>query len=226
MRAAAIVVLALLGTAGCWADDISGPNRSTIRKAPWGSIFYDPVATGPHQLEVAVEEVRIKSRAGEVKITGSDINGYRLSAGGDVLTIRSSNSDLEIRWKEKVWTWRTSSAGCTLECNAPKDRIQFERSANTFTIKGASGWVSVGTNPSTVTIKSSAGNATITNYLGSRTYSGLSLDQIPYLGRGVFISFHGVGILIDVTIRFPMAEVSEWNEWKPVIGQPFEQNPR
>ncbi len=226
MRPAAMTVLALLCAARCMADDISGPNRSTIRKAPWGSFFYDPVATGPHQLEVAVEEVRLKSRAGEVKITGSDINGYRFSSGGDVLTVNSSNSDLEIRWKEKVWTWRTTSTGCTLESNAPKDRIQFERSANTFSIKGALGYVTVTSNPGTLSIKSSAGNATITNYLGSRTYSGVNLDQIPYLGRGVFISFHGVGILLDVTTRFPMAEVSEWNEWKPVIGQPFEQNPR
>ncbi len=60
--------------------------------------------------------------------------------------------------------------------------------------------------------------------LGDRTFSGLPVDQIPYLGRGVYISFHGVGILIDVARLFPMPEVAEWNEWKPVLGPPFDPN--
>ncbi|MDP1832298.1 MAG: hypothetical protein Q8K67_09585 [Geothrix sp.] len=221
-----ILILALLafGSPWCPADDLSGPNHSTIRRTAWGTLFYDPVAMGSHQYESKVDEVRIKSSAGEVKVLGSDVNGYRLSFGNDLLTIKTNFSDLEIRWQEKSWTLRSQNARHTLISNAPQDTVVFERNANTFTIKGAKGFVTVNTNPGVLSIKSSAGSATVTNYLGSRSFSGVALDQIPYLGRGVFISFHGVGILLDMNQLFPTPEVAEWNEWKPVIGQPFEAN--
>ncbi len=131
---------------------------------------------------------------------------------------------MDVRWQDKAWTVRTQNGRCTLVSNSPRDTVVFERTANTFTVKGAIGFVAVNSNPGTLTIKSSAGSASITDSLGNRTFSGVGLDQLPYLGRGVFISFHGVGILIDMTKLFPMPEVQGWNEWKPVIGQPFDPN--
>jgi hypothetical protein len=208
----------------CVADDLSGPNHSTLRRTSWGTFFYDPVAMGPHQFESTVEEFRIKSRTGEVRLVGSDINGYRLTCGADLLTVRMTNGDLEIRWQEKVWTWRSQNSAYTLTSTVPKDSIQFERNANAINIKGSQGSASIYWNPGTLTIKSSAGTVTVTNYLGNRAFSGIGLDQVPYLGRGVFISFHGLGLLIDVQKLFAMPEVAEWNEWKPILGRPFDPN--
>ena len=52
---------------------------------------------------------------------------------------------------------------------------------------------------------------------GNRTFAGPALDKIPYLGHGIFIPFHGVGIFVDLLKLFPMPEVAEWTEWKAVL---------
>jgi hypothetical protein len=114
----------------------------------------------------------------------------------------------------------------TLVSTSPQDTIQFERNANSFTIKGTKGWVTVTGYIGEITLKSSLGDAFIKNYLGSRTISGMPLGQVPYLGRGVYISFHGVGVLIDMVKLFPVSETIEWIEFKPLIGLPFDPNAR
>ncbi len=75
------VGLLWFGNPWCSADDISGSNHSTIRRTAWGSIFYDPLATGPHHFESKVDEILIKSSRGDVKVLGSDVNGYRFTSG-------------------------------------------------------------------------------------------------------------------------------------------------
>lgn len=214
--------LLLAGSAPCPADDLSGPGHSTLKQASWGSIFYSPAAAGSHAVEVNGDDVLIKSGRGVVKVLGSDVNGYRLVAGSDLLTIQLVNSDIEIRWREKAWTFRSQNGNCTLTSSAPRDTVVFERNANTFTIKGSAGFLAVTSGPGLLSINSSAGQATVKTGLGSRTFSGVPMDRLPYLGRGVFISFHGVGILLDVARLFPMQEVAEWREWKPIVGQPFD----
>lgn len=221
-RALLSVGLLLAGITPCAADDLSGPGHWTIKKASWGSIFYDPIAAGNHGMEANGDDVLIKSGRGTVKVLGSDVNGYRLVAGSDVLTIQLVNSDIEIRWREKAWTLRGQNGNYTLTSNAPRDTVVFERNANTFTVKGSAGFLRVTSGPGLLSINSSAGQATVKTDLGNRAFSGVPMDRLPYLGRGVFISFHGVGVLLDLARLFPMEEVAEWREWKPIIGQPFD----
>lgn len=208
-----------------YADDVSGPNHSTIRQTSWGSIFYDPVFMGNHYLDYKIDDITIRSRFGDVKIIGSETNGYRLSYGKDELTIRSNFSGFEIRWHEKLWSLQIQNARYTLSSNSPKDIIVFERNGNNFTIKGQNGFISVNSNPNLISIQSSEGSETIKTYLGSRSFSGIGIDKLPYLGRGIYISFHGIGILIDVLKLFSRPEIAEWTEWKPLIGSPFDPDP-
>jgi hypothetical protein len=224
MKLLAIFYLLLLGHSFCLADDFSGPNHTTIKRGPWGCIFYDPMAWGPHDYEYKLDDIRIKSNSREVRLIGSEISGYKLRSGKDELTINSTNFGFEIRWHEKTWTIRNYNSQYTLISNSPKDRIVFERNANSFSIKGMNGFSSVNSNPWLLSIKSSAGDASIKKYLSDRSFSGIPIDQLPYFGRGVYISFHGVGILIDMLKLFPRSEVSEWIEWKPLIGLPFDSN--
>lgn len=224
MKSMLLAVWLLIGGFGCWADEVSGPRHTTIKRTSWGSIFYDPVSLGPHKYESTLEDIRIKSSHGEVRVLGSDNSGYRLICGDDLLTIKSNFSDVDIRWKEKSWNLKLKNSRFTLAMNAPKDTVVFERNANNFTIKGEKGFVTVNAAPGEVSIKSSAGNATLTNYLGSRSFSGVALDQVPYFGRGIFISFHGVGVLLDMIKIFPISEVAEWIEWKPLVGPSFDPN--
>ena len=225
MMKRALLFLGLLLTemAPCSADDLSGPDHQTIKHSYWGSIFYNPIATGKHLLEINGEDVLIKSDRGTVKVLGSDVNGYRLMAGDDLLTIRLVNSNVEIRWREKAWTLRSQNGNYTLSSNAPQDTVVFERNANAFSIRGSGGFLTVTSNAGVLSINSSAGQATVTTHPGNRAFSGVPLDQLPYLGRGLFISFHGVGILLDMARLFQMQELAEWREWKPIIGQPFSQ---
>jgi hypothetical protein len=180
---------------------------------------------GTHKYEYKLDDILIKSRFGEVRIIGSENSGYRLRAGFDELTIASTFSGFQIRWNKKSWSLEVLNARYTLSSNSPTDVIVFERDGNNFTIKGTNGFVSVNTQPGVLSIISSAGNGTITNYMGSRSFSGIAIDQIPYLGRGIYISFHGVGLLIDMLKLFPRPEMSEWIEWKPLVGLPFDPNP-
>ncbi|HJV22307.1 MAG TPA: hypothetical protein VJ570_06410 [Holophagaceae bacterium] len=226
MRAASRVALILAAGAALGADELSGPNHITIRRTPWGNFFYDPVATGPHQIEVTLDDFRIKSHLGEVRLLGSDLNGYRLVCGADVLTVRSTATDLDIRWQDKVWTWRSLNGTLTLTTSAPKDTLTFEWGIGTFTIKGTQGSLTVTSTPGTTSIRSSAGNLTITSYLQNRTFSGIGLAQLPYFGRAVYISFHGVGLMLDVVRTFPMPELSEWYDWRPILGPAYDPNAR
>lgn len=218
LRLAFVLVTTVLG---CWADNVSGPNQVTLRRTPWGSIFYNPVATGPHKVESRVNEIIIRSVRGEVKVVGSELNDYRLSCGKDLLTIKHSAPELEIRWQDKFWKVHSLHSRLTLASNAPPDLVVFERNTNAFTIKGGLGLVAVNSNLGTLSIKGPSGIFSVITNMDERTFSGVPFDRIPYLGRGVFISFHGVGILIDIVRLFPMAELSEWIGWDPIIGISF-----
>ena len=222
MKALRLALVLTTAVRLCWADNLSGPNHVTLRRTPWGSLFYNPIAAGPHKVESRVNEITIRTVRGEVKVVGSEFNDYRLSCGNDLLTIKHSAPNLEIRWQEKFWKVSSLHSRLTLASNAPPDLVEFERNANTFTIKGALGLVTVNSNLGTLFIKGPAGVFSVITNTDGRTFSGVPFDRIPYLGRGVFISFHGIGILIDIVRMFPMAEVSEWINWEPVIGKPFD----
>ena len=204
------------------ADDASGPNHWTIVTTSWGTLFYDPVATGPHLFESGLETYRIKSSRGEVRISGSDVNGYRLTSGRDVLTISPNTSGWTFQWQQKAWTLRSQNGTYSLTTTDPKDSVTFERNSNTFTIKGSRGFLTVHSNPNLLTLTSSAGIATIATNLGSRSFAGVDIHQLPYFGRGVYISFHGVGVLIDLFKLFPTWEVAGLLEWRPILGPAFD----
>ncbi len=218
MKTILIVCALLFGNQWCLGDDVSGPNRSTIQSFSWGSLYYEPGLLGPYQFETTNGGFRLNSKQGEVSIQGTEVNGYQLTWGKDILTISQNGVDLDIRGKDKAWTLRSLNGSYTLVSSSPKDTLVFERNANTFSIKGAKGLVTATLDFQTLRIKSPLGTATLINDIGKRTLSGIGLDQIPYLGRGLFIPFHGVGIFIDIARLFPMQEVAEWVEWKPILG--------
>lgn len=222
MKSVLVAILLLLGHSFGTADDLSGPNHTTIKRTAWGSIFYDPLSLGNHQYNYKLDDIQIKSNSGEVRIIGSENSGYRLRCGPDEMTITSNFSGFEIRWREKVWSLEILNGRYTLKSNSPKDVIVYERNGNDFTVKGSNGFVAVNSIPGALSIKSSLGNASVSSYMGSRSFSGVALDQLPYFGRGIYISFHGVGLLIDMLKLFPRPEMAEWIEWKPLIGPPFD----
>ncbi len=216
------LVACLLGLSGLGlADDISGPGHTTIRATPWGSIFYKPSALGAHQMETVNDEIKIKRSSGELKIQGSDLMGYRLIQGKDVMSLEWGLDGLKIRWQKNTWTLRPKNGNYTLESSDPQDTVVFECNGNNYIIKGKLGHVSISTKPGEVLIQSPLGKSMVVREMGKRSISGPAISQIPYLGRGLYLSFHGLGLLIDIHKLFPIFELAEWTEWKPVMGKPF-----
>ncbi len=217
MKSILIACVLLFGNQWCSGDDTSGPNRSTIQSFSWGSLYFEPRLIGPFQFKSINDGFWFKSNQGEVSILGTEANGYRLTWEKEFLTISQSGGDLDIRGKDKSWTLRSQNGQYTLTSSSPRDTLVFERSGNTFSIKGTKGLVAATKEFETIRIKSPLGTTTIINDIGKRTMSGIAVDQIPYLGRGLYIPFHGVGIFIDIERQFPMQEVAEWVEWKPIL---------
>jgi hypothetical protein len=213
-----IVFALLLGCTSGHADDVSGPNRTTIQGFPWGSIYYEPGVVWANELESTNNGFKFRSKFGEVEIKTTNANSYRLTWGQESLTINQNIGDLEIREKGKIWTLRMQNGRCTLTCSSPRESLVFDRTLESFSVTGNQGRVSVSREMGTLSITSPVGTAKVVTDTGKRTISGVPIDQIPYLGRGLFIPFHGVGIFIDVTKQFPMREVVEWVEWKPLLN--------
>jgi hypothetical protein len=139
MKSILLIILILFTSSLCRADGTSGPNRLTIRTTAWGTIFYEPISMGSHKFEFNSDDIRIKSDFGEVRILGNEVNNYRITSGNDLLTIKSTISGYEFQWQKQKWTLSSQNGRYTLVSNSPEDSIQFERSANTFTIKGSKG---------------------------------------------------------------------------------------
>jgi len=217
MKAISILFALLSATTWSLADNVSGPGCSTIQRFPWGSIYYEHNGNGPYQLDPIWDGFRFKSNQGQVTIEVVHVNGYRLSCGQEVLTLGQNLLNLDIQKQEQRWTLHAMNGNFTLESSFPRDTLVFTRNANTFTVKGGQGTVTGTTQFEKLNINSPLGTSTITTNMGHRTVSGVALDQIPYLGRGLYIPFHGVGIFIDMMKMFPMPEIAEWIEWKPIV---------
>jgi hypothetical protein len=219
MRGLLLVLLLGSGIAlGAHGDPSSGPSRTTIQRASWGTLYYEPAKGGACQLEPTSDGFRFTSSEGEVGIQGSEANGYRLTWGRESLTITAANGGggLDLHLQDRQWSLRTMNGDLTVTASSPKALLLFTRINNGFAIKGSQGTVRATTEWGNLKIESPLGLTTVTLQNGKRVFAGPALDQIPYLGRGLFIAFHGVGVFLDLTRFFPMPEVAEWLDWKPI----------
>ena len=160
----------LCGTSWGLGDGISGPDHSTIQSLPWGSFYYELGAKGPYQLDPTNEGFRFHSNRGEVTISHTNINGYRLSCGDDSITISQDMLDLDIRGQDQSWTVRSRNGQCPLVSSSPQDTVAFNRNGNTFTIKGVKGLVTGTTEFEKIYISGPFGTSTITTSMGQRTF--------------------------------------------------------
>lgn len=186
----------------------------------WGTIYYEPSRLGSCKLSQTPGEFKLKSPAGEVVIQGSEAMGFRLSCGPDILELRPVNGGggLDIRGQGRSWSLRISNGTVTLSSTTPKDTVVFRRNANTVLIEGARGSVTIVSEGGDLRIKSPLGVTEITGRPGAREFRGPALDRIPYLGRGVFIPFHGAGVFLDLAKAFPLPELAEWVDWRDVLN--------
>jgi len=216
MRALPVIVPLLLTSFWAHGDEVSGPGRTTIQQFAWGTFYYETDGTGPFQFDPSTGGFRFRSGEGEVVAQTTGVNGYRFSCGTDLLTLAQNVMDVDIQGPGRRWTLNCRVSQCTLATSDPPDRVTYTRSANSFTIQGSRGSVAGRSNFGNLTITSPLGTSTVTTAMGQNTASGVAIQLIPYLGRGLFIPFHGVGIFIDMARVFPMPEVEAWVEWKPV----------
>jgi len=199
-------------------DTLSGPHKSTIQKCSWGTFYYEPTAQSPCKLETTSSGFRYTSGQGVVTLEGTEVMGYRLVFAKEFMTIKQVNGKLTIsRQDGATWTLRSENEKVILTSPMPKDTLVFARNSNVFTITGSKGTVTVATNYNDLSIKSPLGITKHSFEIDVHSFSGPAMDQIPYLGRGIYIPFHGVGIFVNIDWHFPMPEVMGWLEWKPVL---------
>lgn len=218
----AAIALMLLATGSLWGrgDTLSGPTRTTIQNLSWGTIYFEASRLGACEMKPTPDGFQLTSAQGRVVIKGSEAYGFHLSCGADSLTVLPLNGGggIEIHGQGQSWTLRSMNGDLTLTSSKPKDTLVFKRNGNSFSIEGSKGQVTVTSESGNqLSIQSPLGVTTVTNYLGARTFTGPALDRIPYLGSGLFIPFHGAGLFIDVARAFPMPEISEWVDWKPIL---------
>lgn len=199
------------------ADDVCGPGRTTLRRTWWGGIFYEPAALGPHRLTDQPNDVRLVTVEGEVAVLGSELDGFRLVRGREQLTVRATPNNVEVRWGDRVWSARVQPGRLDLRSAEPADTLEFTRNANSFTIRGARGVVTGTDNFGTLTLRSPAGTSVVRRHLGLLEVQGALLGQVPYLGSGLTLRFHGVGLFLDLRRLFPLPELDAWWEWKPLL---------
>lgn len=216
MKAPCLALL-LLCAHPCPADEYSGPDRTTIQRFAWGSIYYAPGAAGQSRLGSISNGFQLTSSQGQVAIETTDIHSFRLTWGNEVLTVEDDGDGVDIRGMDQTWSWHAQGRRRVLRCSTPRDTLVFNRSARAFTIYGARGEITVAGPPEKLTIRSPLGTTVVADRDGQRTLSGVALEQIPYLGRGIYIPFHGAGIFIDVAKAFPMPEVEGWVDWRPIL---------
>jgi len=200
------------------ADEHSGPNRTTLLSFPWGSLCYESSPGLPVKLTSTGDGFRITSPRGPVAIESTDPDTFRLTWGDDYLTVHQDGTTLELRGQDRAWTLRSQSGRWYLISSNPPDNLVFTRSERTFTIQGAQGRVTVHGPAEHLNIHSPLGRTWVEVRNGRATLAGAPLERIPYLGRGVYIPFHGAGVFIDLARQFPMPELDEWLGWRPILA--------
>jgi len=220
LKVALLLGAMLLVPAPCRADGVSGPGRTTLVKLSWGSLYYDHDASSPYKVEPTSEGFRFRSGKGEVTIRTTGINSYRFTWEKEVLTVDQDYQDVTIRSGDRRWTVRCGAGTIVLAASVPPETRVYSRNANAFSIKGPQGEITGTTQFEKLTLNSPLGTTVVTTYLGQRGVTGVPVDRIPYLGRGLYIPFHGVGVFIDMARLFPLPEVAEWIEWKPITLEP------
>lgn len=200
-------------------EDASGPGRTTLQTWSWGTVYYEPASLGACTVTRTPDGLRFVSGQGQVTISGSDAMGLTLAWGDQKLTVKSLSAagGVAVRSGAEAWTLAIRNGDLTLTSSAPADTVSFSRGVNTFTIQGGLGTVKGTSKLGDVTIVSPLGTTAIVNRMGSLTFSGPPLAQVPYLGRGLFLPFHGVGVFLDLGRFFPLPEVAQWVRWRPVL---------
>ncbi|HEU4952714.1 MAG TPA: hypothetical protein VFT46_12245 [Holophagaceae bacterium] len=219
--ALALVLFCCCALAGR-VDRLSGPSRTTVQELSWGTIYFEPSRLGDCELTRIPGGFKLASPEGEVLIQGSEASGFRLSCGQDVLELRPVNGGggVEVRGQGRAWSLRISNGTVTLVSSSPRDTVVFRRSANPILIEGSRGKVSIVSEGGDLRISSPLGVTEVGDSPGGRTFHGPALDRIPYLGRGIFIPFHGAGVFLDLRRAFPLPETAEWADWRDLLLQP------
>jgi hypothetical protein len=210
----------LLATGGLQADDRSGPGRTTLQTFAWGTVFYDKASVGSFRWESTHGGLRFSSSQGEVRMDGSSASGLTLRWGKESLTLEERNGDVVIRTAQGDWSLKTNAGGLTIQGPGSR-RITFERNIHAFTIVGPLGTVRGETQFGNLKLSGPGGTATLSNDNGVHRFNGPNPSTFPYLGRGLSFPFHGLGLFIELSHFFPIPEVADWVEWKPVVEPGF-----
>jgi hypothetical protein len=206
LRRAALLLplLALFMSGGALADDVSGPDRTTMIKQDWGTIYHLPFSFDTQMSEDIFGEFTIKNRGTmtSVKQEGHS-DGYLVFYPDKTsLTVRKHESgEIVIDLRGKRSYFRPTPDGWVLKM--PDDEIRLRHKDHEVRISGKQGTTVCVDGPNGFTITSAAGETRYAREDFDTPFklSGVAVQSHPYVVRGVWFQAEGIGAFVDFKLR-------------------------
>lgn len=198
----ALLVALTLMCGPALADAVSGPDRTTIIKQDWGTIYHLPFSRDTDMSQDMFGEYMIRSRRGSVTYIKQEgySQGYVVWYPDDSsLSIRKGEGgELDIRIRGKRCWRRPTHDGWVMKL--PDDEITLHKKGNEVRLSGKQG--------TTVVTDRGRDGFTVSSAAGETRYvredfdqpfklSGVAIQGHPYVVHGVWLEAHGVGAFID-----------------------------
>jgi hypothetical protein len=204
--AIAIALLAALAApAAVRADEASGPDRETLFQKPWGTIYHLPLPPGVAVIQDMLGEYVISSHGEntvvmqEGKTDGCSVQFWDRSE----LAVTVDGHEVRVLCHGKWSYLRRSYEGWTAKL--PDDTITLRQHGHEVTIEGKRGKTIAVEGPLGFVVTSGSGESRYEREGdGPFKFSGLPIEQHPYVQRGVYFEQKNFGAFID----FKLAERS------------------
>lgn len=218
MRKVAFLILSILLLGGpTFADERSGPERRTILREAWGTVFFNPhQVQGDFELTTNSSGDRhtFKSGQGTVQIEENE-EDVKLIFPDLQANVDFEPDSLRITWGESVHSF--SRSGEKMTYSGPQGELNFVRSAQKLTITGPRGVVEMKHLPQAYEVTSPVGKTRVDLLPNGFRVSGPRLVEHPYLRRGALFSHNGVGIYVELALLDPKSPLFPLLEWANLV---------
>lgn len=170
-----------------YAYFINGETWQILFEDSFGAVVYNPLAMGDHKLTVSMNDTRIETSAGLVKITRTHSGVVDITYPKGAAKISSTVNEVRLLFKGKTYTMKRQMNDY-ISAEVPGDVITYKAhpGMGELTVSGKEGSASYRRNLNDFTITSKAGTTKYTTIVsGGYTLAGVPATKHPYRYWGV-----------------------------------------
>ena len=190
------LLLLFLVSAPGFADEKSGPGRTTLRTFEGGTIYV--VEKEATSAKAAPGEVTVKTiKAGKILVKTMPW-GFDIVSGQGTIKVNSSLNEIVIEeGKQKI---KVSSAfGGKTVVDVPGQKMTFQQGGiNDMSISGAKGTLKVEKDLNDLKVNSPVGTTVMVREFDGFKQDGPPLSRHPYTYRALLLERNGVGVLLNL----------------------------